>query len=43
MSEWKITTLGEILIIEMEQSPKVDMCNTENTCLALLNGPTEFG
>lgn len=43
MSEWKDTTLSEIAEIEMGQSPSGETCNTIDSGIALLNGPTEFG
>lgn len=43
MSEWRKTTLGEIIQIEMGQSPNGHTCNTEGVGIPLLNGPTEFG
>ena len=41
--EWKKTTLKEITIIIMGQSPQGAKCNSNGDGFPLLNGPTEFG
>ena len=40
---WVETTLGEIALIIMGQSPSGETCNQNDEGLPLLNGPTEFG
>ena len=40
---WLETTLGEIALIIMGQSPSGETCNQNDEGLPLLNGPTEFG
>jgi type I restriction enzyme S subunit len=43
MGEWKEKFLGEVLEIEMGQSPEGRTCNINGIGVPLLNGPTEFG
>ncbi|WGK70393.1 restriction endonuclease subunit S [Candidatus Haliotispira prima] len=42
-SEWIVSTLGELVEIEMGQSPKGTECHSTEIGTPLLNGPTEFG
>jgi len=42
-SEWGASTLGDLAVIEMGQSPKGIECNSDGNGTPLLNGPTEFG
>lgn len=43
VSDWEVSTLGELAEIVMGQSPKGADCNSDGHGTPLLNGPTEFG